>query len=136
MSPAVSAIFKNPPALKLRRFIADGLFAIERPVIDCIYKLFGNRFVGHMGKNHADRMPVSGAIAKALPDEFLAGAKSFLIGVFEWFGELSLFLWRLLRTAILPLYEFCELLKQCDIAGAKSLPSEYFALEYLLSRRC
>jgi phospholipid/cholesterol/gamma-HCH transport system permease protein len=67
-------------------------------------------------------MPSSGAVAHVHTYEFLEGAKSFLISVFEWFGELSLFCWRLLKTATSPPYEFRELLKQCDMVGAQSLP--------------
>lgn len=45
-----------------------------------------------------------------------------LISAFEWFGNLGLFCARLLRSAFVPPYEWKELLRQCDIIGAMSLP--------------
>ena len=48
--------------------------------------------------------------------------KQFFISVFEWFGELGIFVMRLLRAALVPPYEFRELLRQCDEIGSKSLP--------------
>src|SRR6059036_2255514 len=48
--------------------------------------------------------------------------KQFFISVFEWFGELGIFMMRLLRAALVPPYEFRELLRQCDEIGSKSLP--------------
>ena len=53
---------------------------------------------------------------------FSPHAKSVLTSVFEWFGELSLFCWRFLKSSLFPPYEFRELLRQCDAIGAKSLP--------------
>ncbi len=48
--------------------------------------------------------------------------KRFFFSVFEWFGELGLFCARLVRSALVPPYEFRELLRQCDEIGSKSLP--------------
>jgi phospholipid/cholesterol/gamma-HCH transport system permease protein len=48
--------------------------------------------------------------------------KRFFTAVFEWFGELGMFCSRLLRAAVVPPYEFGELLRQCDEIGSKSLP--------------
>jgi phospholipid/cholesterol/gamma-HCH transport system permease protein len=45
-----------------------------------------------------------------------------LISAFEWFGEISLFLVRLAKAALVPPYEWRELLRQCDGIGALSLP--------------
>jgi phospholipid/cholesterol/gamma-HCH transport system permease protein len=45
-----------------------------------------------------------------------------LISFFEWFGELGMFLARLFRAALVPPYEFTELIRQCDAIGSKSLP--------------
>lgn len=42
--------------------------------------------------------------------------------LFEWFGELLLFLIRLLRSICVPPYELKELVRQCDEIGSKSLP--------------
>src|SRR5437870_607357 len=48
--------------------------------------------------------------------------KNLFISVFEWFGELGFFCARLFRAALVPPYEFGELLRQCDEIGSKSLP--------------
>src|SRR5258705_13558152 len=48
--------------------------------------------------------------------------KPILIKGFEWFGELGIFCARVFRAAVAPPYELGELLRQCDIIGAKSLP--------------
>jgi phospholipid/cholesterol/gamma-HCH transport system permease protein len=46
----------------------------------------------------------------------------FLVSVFEWFGELGVFCWQLLRATFTPPYEFREFFRQCDEIGSKSLP--------------
>ncbi len=45
-----------------------------------------------------------------------------LKGAFEWFGELGIFCTRLLRTAFVPPMEWSEVVHQCDLIGALSLP--------------
>src|SRR5271168_4805357 len=40
----------------------------------------------------------------------------------EWFGELGIFFWRVLRAAVTPPFEFGELFRQLDEVGSKSLP--------------
>jgi phospholipid/cholesterol/gamma-HCH transport system permease protein len=45
-----------------------------------------------------------------------------VVSFFEWFGELGIFCWRLVRAAVVPPYEFRELIRQMDEIGAKSLP--------------
>jgi len=40
----------------------------------------------------------------------------------EWFGDVGLFLARLIHAALTPPYEFRELVRQCDSIGSKSLP--------------
>jgi len=52
----------------------------------------------------------------------LSWPKEFFVSFFEWFGELGLFCARLLRSAVVPPYEFRELIRQCDEIGSKSLP--------------
>ena len=52
----------------------------------------------------------------------LSFPKHFFISVFEWFGELGIFVTRLLRACLAPPYEFRELFRQCDEIGSKSLP--------------
>ena len=63
---------------------------------------------------------VSGTLAGNLQRLSLPG--HFLVSVFEWFGELGLFCWHLLRAALTPPYEFREFFRQCDEIGSKSLP--------------
>ena len=41
---------------------------------------------------------------------------------FEWFGELAIFSWRVVRAAVTPPFEFRELFRQLDEIGSKSLP--------------
>jgi phospholipid/cholesterol/gamma-HCH transport system permease protein len=45
-----------------------------------------------------------------------------IVEFFEWFGELAMFCWRMVRRAITPPYEIRELVRQLDAIGAKSLP--------------
>ncbi len=40
----------------------------------------------------------------------------------EWFGELGIFSWRVLRAAVTPPYEWRELVRQLDEIGSMSLP--------------
>jgi phospholipid/cholesterol/gamma-HCH transport system permease protein len=49
-------------------------------------------------------------------------AKALIIGFLEWFGELGLFSWQVLRAAVTPPFEFRELGRQLDEIGSKSLP--------------
>ena len=49
-------------------------------------------------------------------------SKGFVIGFFEWFGELGLFSWHVLRAAVTPPFEFRELVRQIDEIGSKSFP--------------
>jgi phospholipid/cholesterol/gamma-HCH transport system permease protein len=43
-------------------------------------------------------------------------------GFFEWFGELGIFVWQVLRAAVRPPLEGRELIRQLDDIGSKSLP--------------
>src|SRR5205085_4047499 len=65
---------------------------------------------------------VSGALADNRLKSHASIAAKSLIAFFEWFGEIGMFLWRLLRAATVPPYEFTELARQCDAIGSKSLP--------------
>ncbi|MBI4459008.1 MAG: ABC transporter permease [Acidobacteria bacterium] len=47
-------------------------------------------------------------------------AKTIIFSFFEWFGELGLFCWRLVRAALSPPYEGRELIRQMDEMGSKS----------------
>src|SRR5437868_15334466 len=48
--------------------------------------------------------------------------KSLLVEGFAWLGELGIFCSRVFRAALSPPYEIRELVCQCDVIGAKSLP--------------
>jgi phospholipid/cholesterol/gamma-HCH transport system permease protein len=49
-------------------------------------------------------------------------AKGLVSQFFEWFGDLCIFFWRVLRAAVTPPFEFRELFRQLDEIGSKSLP--------------
>ena len=40
----------------------------------------------------------------------------------EWFGDLGIFFWRVMRAGVTPPFEFRELFRQLDEIGSKSLP--------------
>ncbi len=52
----------------------------------------------------------------------VSSAKGPIIQSLEWFGDLGLFLWQVVRAAVTPPYEFRELFRQLDEIGSKSLP--------------
>lgn len=52
----------------------------------------------------------------------VSSAKDVLNGFFEWFGDLGIFFWRVVRAAITPPFEFRELFRQLDEIGSKSMP--------------
>jgi phospholipid/cholesterol/gamma-HCH transport system permease protein len=52
----------------------------------------------------------------------LDSSKAIVTGFLEWFGELTIFTWRVARAALTPPYEFAELFRQLDEVGSKSLP--------------
>jgi phospholipid/cholesterol/gamma-HCH transport system permease protein len=43
-------------------------------------------------------------------------------GFFDWFGNLGVFSWKVLRAAVTPPFEWRELVRQMDDIGSKSLP--------------
>jgi phospholipid/cholesterol/gamma-HCH transport system permease protein len=43
-------------------------------------------------------------------------------GFFEWFGNLGIFAWQVLKAAVTPPFEGRELIRQMDDVGSKSLP--------------
>jgi phospholipid/cholesterol/gamma-HCH transport system permease protein len=49
-------------------------------------------------------------------------SKGLINQFFEWFGDLGIFFWRVLRAAVTPPFEFRELFRQLDEIGSKSLP--------------
>jgi phospholipid/cholesterol/gamma-HCH transport system permease protein len=46
---------------------------------------------------------------------------------FEWFGDLGIFCFRLIRSAVSPPYEGAELLRQMDEVGSRSVPLVFLA---------
>jgi phospholipid/cholesterol/gamma-HCH transport system permease protein len=48
--------------------------------------------------------------------------KGLMVQFLEWFGDLVTFLWRVVRAAVTPPFEFSELFRQLDEVGSKSLP--------------
>jgi len=46
----------------------------------------------------------------------------FVNSLFEWFGGIGVFSWRVLRAGVTPPYEWRELIRQLDEVGSKSLP--------------
>jgi len=49
-------------------------------------------------------------------------AAALVSGFFEWFGNLGIFFWKVVRAAVTPPYEWRELVRQLDEVGSKSLP--------------
>jgi phospholipid/cholesterol/gamma-HCH transport system permease protein len=49
-------------------------------------------------------------------------AKGPIIEFLEWFGDLGIFLWQVVRAAVTPPFEFRELFRQLDEIGSMSLP--------------
>jgi phospholipid/cholesterol/gamma-HCH transport system permease protein len=43
-------------------------------------------------------------------------------GFFEWFGDLGIFAWKVLKAGLTPPYEWRELVRQLDEVGSMSLP--------------
>ncbi len=51
-----------------------------------------------------------------------SSSKGLVIEFFEWFGELGIFCWQVVRAAVTPPFELAELFRQLDEIGSKSLP--------------
>ena len=51
-----------------------------------------------------------------------SSAAGLVEGFFEWFGNLGIFFWQVLRAAVTPPYEWRELIHQLDEVGSKSFP--------------
>jgi len=56
------------------------------------------------------------------PASSLQTGAGLLGGFFEWFGNLGIFAWQVIRAAVTPPYEWGELVRQLDDIGSKSLP--------------
>jgi phospholipid/cholesterol/gamma-HCH transport system permease protein len=51
-----------------------------------------------------------------------SSAFGLFTGFFDWFGNLGIFSWQVLKAAVTPPYEWRELVRQLDEVGSKSLP--------------
>jgi phospholipid/cholesterol/gamma-HCH transport system permease protein len=49
-------------------------------------------------------------------------ASGIFTGFLDWFGNLGIFSWQVLRAGLTPPFEFRELVRQLDDVGSKSLP--------------
>src|SRR5208282_5899525 len=57
------------------------------------------------------------------PRDSSVGSFTRLMNEFlEWFGDLAIFFWRVVRAAVTPPFEFRELFRQLDEIGSMSLP--------------
>ena len=52
----------------------------------------------------------------------VSSAKGLISEFLEWFGDLGIFFWQVLRAGVTPPFEFRELFSQLDEIGSKSLP--------------
>ena len=60
-------------------------------------------------------------------DTAVNSATKLINNFFEWFGNLGIFFWRVLRAAITPPYEWRELIRQLDEVGSRSFPLVFAA---------
>ena len=65
--------------------------------------------------------PVPGS-ATSLISPTVSSSKGPITQFLEWFGDLGIFFWRVVRAAVTPPFEFSELFRQLDEVGSKSLP--------------
>jgi phospholipid/cholesterol/gamma-HCH transport system permease protein len=52
----------------------------------------------------------------------VSSTKGLISTFLEWFGDLGIFFWRVVRAAVTPPFEIRELFRQLDEIGSKSLP--------------
>ncbi|MGD1022034.1 MAG: ABC transporter permease [Candidatus Sulfotelmatobacter sp.] len=65
--------------------------------------------------------PVRGA-PTSLISPAVGYSNGLIIQFLEWFGDLGIFFWQVVRAAVTPPFEFGELFRQLDEIGSKSLP--------------
>jgi phospholipid/cholesterol/gamma-HCH transport system permease protein len=56
------------------------------------------------------------------PSPSMVSTKGSINEFLEWFGDLGIFFWHVVRAAVTPPFEFHELFRQLDEIGSKSLP--------------
>ena len=66
--------------------------------------------------------PRSGANGSYLVSPTSSSSKGLINEFLEWFGDLGIFFWQVVRAAVTPPFEFRELFRQLDEIGSKSLP--------------
>ena len=76
---------------------------------------------GHSTAVGTVRSPSRGHRTVPLVPE-VSSSKGLINPFFEWFGDLGIFFWRVVRAAVSPPFEFRELFRQLDEIGSKSLP--------------
>jgi phospholipid/cholesterol/gamma-HCH transport system permease protein len=60
---------------------------------------------------------------KSLPRPVLVASAARIAGsFFDWFGNIGIFSWQVLKAGVTPPYEWRELVRQLDEVGSKSLP--------------
>jgi phospholipid/cholesterol/gamma-HCH transport system permease protein len=69
----------------------------------------------------ADINPTLHADTSPLPAD-LGAIGGMVNGFFEWFGNLGIFSWRVLRATVTPPFEWREFIRQLDEVGSRSLP--------------
>ena len=57
-----------------------------------------------------------------IPSPVANSSASLIITFLEWFGDLGIFFWQVIRAGVTPPFEFAELFRQLDEVGSKSLP--------------
>src|SRR5580700_2253471 len=60
--------------------------------------------------------------ASTVPAPPAVSTKGAISQFLEWFGDLGIFFWQVVRASVTPPFEFRELLRQLDEIGSKSLP--------------
>lgn len=75
----------------------------------------GRELTGAAGVDH----PLAG---RRIESPEVYSSKGMITEFFEWFGDLGVFCWRVVRAAVTPPFEFRELFRQLDEIGSKSLP--------------
>jgi phospholipid/cholesterol/gamma-HCH transport system permease protein len=70
----------------------------------------------------ADLEPSLMGLKTPLVSPTVSTSKGPIIEFLEWFGDLGLFLWQVVRAAVTPPYEFREFFRQLDEIGSMSLP--------------
>ena len=66
--------------------------------------------------------PPRSGLQTLLLSSTVSSLKGPINGFLEWFGDLGIFFWRVVRAAVTPPFEFRELFRQLDEIGSMSLP--------------